>query len=154
MLKPARRKRSMVATSRLPLGMPILRIAVGALIGRPWWGRRWGVRFRPRRRFADGGRRGARSLRGRDLGAGLGVCAFEPEGGAGGGVKGRGGGFDGLLKRLFVHEADHQDAAGSVVLNHGHDQAAEFAEIQIHGFTEKLTPIKKPASYLGGPTDL
>jgi hypothetical protein len=47
--------------------------------------------------------------------------------------------FDGFSPRLFIHEADHEDASGFIVLNHRGHQAVEFAEIQIH-----RRQIKKP----------
>ncbi len=40
-------------------------------------------------------------------------------------------GFHGLAKRFFVHEADHQDAVGLVILDDGRHQAALLAEIEI-----------------------
>ena len=49
-------------------------------------------------------------------------------------------GFDGLPKCLFVHEADHQHAAGGVVLNDGGDEAVEFCEIQIHKIPKRKSP--------------
>jgi hypothetical protein len=55
-------------------------------------------------------------------------------------------GFNGLAKRLLVHEADHQHAPGLLVLNDGGEDAVEFREVEIH----LSIPIKKPASWIGG----
>ena len=37
-----------------------------------------------------------------------------------------------LSKRLLIHEADHQHAAGGVVLNDGGNEAVEFRIVQSH----------------------
>jgi len=54
--------------------------------------------------------------------------------------------FDGFPKRFCVHEADHQNAVGLVILNDGGYQAALLAVIQFH----LSMPIKKPAWKIGG----
>ena len=46
-----------------------------------------------------------------------------------------------LAKRLVVHEADHQDAMGLMVLNDCGNQSALLAEIEFHS----SIPTKKPA---------
>ena len=61
-------------------------------------------------------------------------------------VEGGEAGLDGFAKGFFIHEADHEDAAGGVVLNDRGDQAVDFCEIQIH----MLTAIKKPAGTAAG----
>jgi hypothetical protein len=43
----------------------------------------------------------------------------------------------------FVHEADHEDAAGLIVLNDGGDEAVELSEIEIHFRSpERMTAIQ------------
>ena len=61
-----------------------------------------------------------------------GAFALEPELVARAAVEGGEAGFDGLAEGLFIHEADHEDAAGGVILNDGGDQAVRFFEIEIH----------------------
>src|SRR5260370_11338403 len=75
-----------------------------------------------------------------------GGLAFEPELIARAAVKCRVAGFDRAAEGFVVHEADHQDAAGLVVLNDGRYQAVQFAEIEIH----MPIPIKKPARTSAG----
>ena len=52
--------------------------------------------------------------------------ALQPELVARAAVEGGEAGFHGLAEGFFVHEADHQNAAGGVVLNDGGDQAVDF----------------------------
>ena len=61
-----------------------------------------------------------------------GAFALQPEFLARAAVEGGEAGLDGLAKGFFIHVADHEDAAGSVVLNDGGDQAVRFFEIEIH----------------------
>ena len=58
--------------------------------------------------------------------------ALQPELVARAAVEGGKAGLDRLAPGLFVHEADHQDAAGGVVLNDRGDEAVEFCEVQSH----------------------
>ena len=62
-----------------------------------------------------------------------GAFAFQPELLAGAAVEGGKAGLDGVAKGLFIHVADHQHAAGGVILDHGGDEAVGFFEIEIHG---------------------
>src|SRR5262245_53840659 len=58
--------------------------------------------------------------------------AFQPELVAGAAVEHGVAGFDGLAKGFFVHEADHQDAAGFPVLDDSGYEAVELREIKFH----------------------
>ena len=68
-----------------------------------------------------------------------GTFAFKPQLVARAAEEGREAGLDGFAEGFFVHEADHQDAAGLVILDHGRKQSIEFFEIQLHN----LSPKKK-----------
>ena len=72
--------------------------------------------------------------------------AFEPQLVPRAAEERRVAGFDGLLESLFIHETDHKDGAGGVILNDGRDQSVEFTEIEIH----LSIPIKKPAKLSAG----
>ena len=48
-----------------------------------------------------------------------------------------------LPEGLFVHEADHEDATGLVILNHRRQQAIEFLEIQLHSLYQKCLKLQK-----------
>ncbi len=61
-----------------------------------------------------------------------GGLALEPKLVAGAAIKGGEAGLHSLAEGLFVHEADHENAAGGGVLNDRGDEAVEFAEVQIH----------------------
>jgi hypothetical protein len=58
--------------------------------------------------------------------------AFEPELVPGPAEEGCEAALDGLSKRFFVHEAEHEDAAGLMVLNDGGHEPVEFAEVEFH----------------------
>jgi len=72
--------------------------------------------------------------------------ALFPELVAAAAVEGGEAGLDGGVEGFAVHEADHEDAAGGVVLNDGGDQAAGFVEVEIHSNTHKGEKTKSPPS--------
>jgi hypothetical protein len=74
---------------------------------------------------------------------------LEPELLARAAVEGGEAGVDGLAECFVVHEAEHEDAAGRVVLDDGWDEAAvEFREVEIHRVLHKRN--KKPARTAAG----
>ena len=75
-----------------------------------------------------------------------GGLAFEPELVARAAEEGGVAGFVGLAEGFVVLEADHEDAAGFIVLDNGRDEAVELGEVEIH----VSIPIKKPAGFVGG----
>ncbi len=61
-----------------------------------------------------------------------GAFAFEPELVARAAIEGCEAGFDRFAEGFLVHEAEHEDAAGGLILDDGGNQAVEFAEIEMH----------------------
>ena len=152
MLKPARRNRSIVAFSRLPLGMPSLSFICFRRI--QLWDRRWAFPIPRSSRFHRFCRSSFHSRYGRRRGR-----AIRPGSGANRrrnrfrwrGLSGHGRSFP-FIQSLFAcaaeegdvaaferpgpgefaHEADHEDAAGFTVLYDGGNEAVEFSEIEFH----------------------
>ena len=58
-----------------------------------------------------------------------GAFAFEPELLARAAIEGGIPRFKGFVEGFLVHEADHEDATGGVVLNDGGNQAVRFIEV-------------------------
>jgi hypothetical protein len=61
-----------------------------------------------------------------------GAFALEPQLAPRAAIEGGEAGLHRLAEGLFVHVADHQNAARGVVLNDGGDEAVRFLKIQIH----------------------
>src|SRR5205085_11389094 len=77
------------------------------------------------------------------------ALTFQPQLIAGAAEEGGVACLDSLAKRLFVHEAHHQDASRRVILNHGRDQPVHLFEIQIHTAQKSPLRIQSPrASFL------
>ena len=60
-------------------------------------------------------------------------------------IESREAGLHCLPEGLFIHEADHQNAAGLVILDHRRKQSIEFPEIELHVLTPKSLDPKKKA---------
>src|SRR5947209_6548262 len=58
--------------------------------------------------------------------------ALQPELVARAAIEGGVSGFHGLAPGFFVHEAEHQHAAGCVILDHRWNETVEFLEIEFH----------------------
>src|SRR5262249_10157093 len=143
---PARRKRSTVAVSRLPLGIPsfsFISVAVNrggivsSLVGDfPF------VVFEPAEEaalvaFVTNARPEGFHFQEHCISIAVGQdffhdkfvprgLAFQPELVPRAAIKNGVSRFDRLAKRFFVHEADHEDAAGFPILDNGGDQSVEF----------------------------
>jgi hypothetical protein len=77
-----------------------------------------------------------------------GGLALEPELLARAAVEGGETGLDGAAEGFLVHVADHQDAAGIVILDDRRDQSVELGKIQIHANSNKKARHCRRASFL------
>ena len=66
-----------------------------------------------------------------------GSLALEPELLARTAIEGGETALDGAAEGFFVHVSDHQDAAGTVVLHDGGDQAVRLSKIKLHANSNK-----------------
>ena len=84
-----------------------------------------------------------------------GALAFHPQLVARAAEEGHVAGFDGLAEGFIVHESDHEDTAGLVILDDGGNQAVELGEIESHLCIQPVSrtgcgAIKMPAGNRGG----
>src|SRR5579871_2507183 len=82
-----------------------------------------------------------------------GRLAFEPELVSRPAIEGSEAGFDGFSKRFLIHEADHEHAAGNVVLNHRGDRPSSLLKSNSSFPVDTFAPIKKPAFRSAGFVD-